>query len=123
MRRGALNKMFSTASITRLEPMIQQLAQKLCNRILATKGTFDVPCAYSCFTVDVITDYCFDSNKGFLDQDSWYPNFRDANDEVVGMANITRQLPWVNVVMDLIPLCVVLLVIWIPIDHGWIWSH
>jgi hypothetical protein len=96
--------MFSAAQISRLEPNIHALTQKLCNRILATKGPFDVACAYSCYTIDIITDYSFEGNKGFLDQDSWYPNFRDAMHGLLGIANVLRQFPWMNAVFDLIPL-------------------
>jgi hypothetical protein len=99
--------MFSTTQITRLEPLVHKLSQKLCDRLLSTTGVFDIARAYSCFTVDVITDYSFDNKKGFLDQDSWHPNFRDASNEVAGMANIARQLPWLNAIMDMIPVCVV----------------
>jgi cytochrome P450 len=57
LRRGAINRYFSKASISKLEPLIHDPSQKLCNKLLArakVAEAFDVTMAYSCFTTDVI---------------------------------------------------------------------
>ncbi|KAE8314332.1 cytochrome P450 [Aspergillus transmontanensis] len=77
VRRTAIAKFFSRGQVSRLEPKIHKLAQRLCDKILAQgKEPLDIPSAYSCFSTDVISDYCFGDSYGFLDQTSWEPNFR-----------------------------------------------
>ncbi|KAE8369703.1 cytochrome P450 [Aspergillus caelatus] len=77
VRRTAIAKFFSRGQVSRLEPKIHNLAQRLCDKILAQgKDPLDIPSAYSCFSTDVISDYCFGESYGFLDQISWEPNFR-----------------------------------------------
>ncbi|KAK6814081.1 hypothetical protein RU639_010126 [Aspergillus parasiticus] len=77
VRRTAIAKFFSRGQVSRLEPKIHKLAQRLCDKILTQgKEPLDIPSAYSCFSIDVISDYCFGQSYGFLDQTSWEPNFR-----------------------------------------------
>lgn len=77
VRRTAIAKFFSRGQVSRLEPKIHKLAQRLCDKILAQgRDPLDIPSAYSCFSTDVISDYCFGESYGFLDQKSWEPNFR-----------------------------------------------
>ncbi|KAI9043090.1 cytochrome P450 [Aspergillus affinis] len=77
MRRSALAKFFSRGHVSRLEPKIHRLVQRLCDKVLAQgKEPFDVTSAFSCFSTDVISDYCFGESFGFLEQKSWEPNFR-----------------------------------------------
>ncbi|KAK8062764.1 hypothetical protein PG997_014861 [Apiospora hydei] len=81
IRRAALSKFFSRAQIGRLEPEIQVLVQRLCDKLLLESGKgepIDVTMSYSCFTSDTISDYCFGQSFGFLAQESWYPNYRAA---------------------------------------------
>lgn len=77
MRRSALAKFFSRGQVSRLEPKIHRVVQRLCDKILAEgKEPFDVTSAFSCFSTDVISDYCFGESFGFLEQQTWEPNFR-----------------------------------------------
>ncbi|KOC14495.1 hypothetical protein AFLA70_5g008462 [Aspergillus flavus AF70] len=70
-------KFFSRGQGSRLEPKIHKLAQRLCDKILAQgKEPLDIPSAYSCFSTDVISDYCFGESYGLLGQTSWEPNFQ-----------------------------------------------
>ena len=66
--------------IERLEGEILENVNKLTSKILkeAGRGPFDVAMAYSCFTADTISSYCFGESFGLLDQASWTPNFREA---------------------------------------------
>ncbi|EQB51707.1 cytochrome P450 [Colletotrichum gloeosporioides Cg-14] len=79
MRRGAVSKFFSRAQVSRLEPTVRELAERLCNKILdvGKRSPFDVTTAYSLFTTDVISGYCLGKNMGLIDQDGWEPNFRE----------------------------------------------
>lgn len=66
-RRAPISKFFSRSSISRLEGEISGLVQRLCDKLLAQKGQkqpFDITIAYSNFSTDAISSYCFGENFG-----------------------------------------------------------
>ncbi|KXH35570.1 trichodiene oxygenase [Colletotrichum salicis] len=71
-RRAAVGKFFSRKQMLKLEPQVHASAQKLCDKLLTFAGADGevVPLqdAYSCFTTDVITEYCFGESFRFLEQ-------------------------------------------------------
>ncbi|KAK7953154.1 cytochrome P450 oxidoreductase [Apiospora saccharicola] len=76
LRRAALAKFFSRAQIGRLETEIQRLVQRLCDKLLRRRESggqggepIEVTTAYSCFTSDAISGYCFGQSFGFLAQE------------------------------------------------------
>ncbi|KAL2882245.1 hypothetical protein SGCOL_002514 [Colletotrichum sp. CLE4] len=89
-RRAGVGKFFSRQQMLKLEPQVHAAAQKLCDKLLTFAGANDevVPLqdAYSCFTTDVITEYCFGESFKFLEQKKWTPNYRAA---VYGALNHT----------------------------------
>lgn len=112
--------------ITQLEPEIHSLVQKLCDKLLAQSGDeriFDVTMAYSCFTSDAISGYCFGESFGLLDQKGWYPNFREATLAILQPVFIFRFFPWTRSsaglgkhIVDYMPKDVALLVRTLQID-------
>jgi cytochrome P450 len=106
LRRSAVNRYFSRASITKIEPKIQLLAQKLCNRIveqLDSGKPFEVTMAYSCFATDIITNHCFGQSYGFLDHEDFEPNLRRAILGGCASMPIVRQFPILAFVIDSLP--------------------
>ncbi|KAK1572694.1 trichodiene oxygenase [Colletotrichum navitas] len=102
-RRGAMSKFFSRAQMFKLEPKVHVLAQRLCDKLLADASDPDrvVPLtdAFSCFTSDVVSEYCFGEAFGFLDRETWIPNFREA---VYGQLNhifVFRFFPWLKAIL------------------------
>ncbi|KAH7128017.1 cytochrome P450 [Dactylonectria estremocensis] len=95
-RRIPLAKFFSRGMISRLENEIESLVQRLCNKLLAHSGQeqFDVTMAYSCFTSDAISGYCFGESFGFLTQKGWYPNFREPTASILRPVFAFRFFPW-----------------------------
>ncbi|KAM0327101.1 hypothetical protein ACHAQA_006229 [Verticillium albo-atrum] len=98
-RRVPVAKFFSRAMIARLEGEIHDLVQKLCDKILARSSAakpepFDVAMAYSCFTSDAISGYCFGEPFGLLARDSWTPNFREATLAVLKPVFVFRFFPF-----------------------------
>ncbi|KDN67898.1 putative cytochrome P450 [Colletotrichum sublineola] len=96
-RRGPLAKFFSRSMIARLESDIHAKVQRLCDKLLAEregKKPFDVAMAYSCFTSDAISGYCFGESFGFLQQEGWYPNFRAPTASLLRPVFIFRFFPW-----------------------------
>ena len=77
LRRAGFAKFFSRQQMLKLETEVEEFAQLTTNKILrqAGKGPFDVKEAFSCFTADVISQYCFGEPMGFLEQEGWEPNF------------------------------------------------
>lgn len=112
--------------ITRLEPEIHNLVQKLCDKLLAQSGdgqAFDITMAYSCFTSDAISGYSFGESFGLLDQKGWYPNFREPTASILRPVFIFRFFPWTKasvglgkLLVDYMPKDIALLVRTLQID-------
>ncbi|KAJ8111309.1 hypothetical protein OPT61_g6064 [Boeremia exigua] len=96
IRRPPVAKFFSRGMIARLEPDIKDLVQKLCDKLLRESGrkAFDITMAYSCFTSDAISGYSFGESFGFLDQEGWFPNFREPLASMLRPVFIFRFFPW-----------------------------
>lgn len=76
---------------------MHELVQKLCDKLLAESGKkepVDITVAYSCFTSDAISGYCFGESFGFLEQEGWYPNFRDPTAATLKVSFFLRFFPW-----------------------------
>jgi cytochrome P450 len=109
MRRGALNRYFSKASIAKLEPLIHDLADRLCNKLLARRGNgnhFEITMAYSCFTTDIISYYAFGQTEGFLEQTDFEPNLRPTIFAFLKPFPYVRQWPFLYYLIASIPECV-----------------
>lgn len=85
--------------IAQLEPEIQKLVQRLCDKLLDQSGKsepIDITTAYSTFTSDTISDYCFGHSFGFLAQESWEPNFRAPLYALLQTVYIFRFFPFLR---------------------------
>ena len=90
-RRGAISPFFSKASIRRLQPVIQILADKLCNRIeekLERGQVVNLVHAYSAFTQDVITEYCFSDCRNVLDKEDFGPEYGEMVQKPAEMSHL-----------------------------------
>ncbi|KAL7909376.1 cytochrome P450 [Trichoderma velutinum] len=99
LRRTPLTKFFSKLQITKLEPEIHKAVHLLCDKLLGYAGQkepFDLTSAYSCFTSDVIAEYCFGEKLGFLKQDGIEPNFRRAIYSILNTTYVFRFIPWLK---------------------------
>lgn len=79
-RRGAFSNFFSKMSVRRLEPVIQSLVDRLCEKLLGKLDTgepVNLVHAYSALTQDVITEYCFSNCRNVLDMGSFSPWYYD----------------------------------------------
>ncbi|KAJ0309624.1 hypothetical protein COL516b_002874 [Colletotrichum fioriniae] len=103
---AAASKYFSRAHIAKLEWVIHQDAQRLCDKFLRYqgRGPFEAASAYSCFTADIVSDYCFGQPFGFLQQDDWEPNFKEAVYSMLRLIHIMRHFPWTTWLMEAVPL-------------------
>lgn len=99
LRRAPLAKFFARGQIAKLEPFIQDLVQRLCDKLLNESGRgkpIDITMAYSCFTSDAIADYCFGEPFGFLAQDSWEPNYRASLYAFLQTVYVFRYFPFLK---------------------------
>ncbi|KAK1707210.1 cytochrome P450 [Colletotrichum lupini] len=123
VRRIPLAKFFSRGNIARLEGDVHDLVQKLCDKLLSQREAFDVTMAYSCFTSDAISGYCFGESFGFLRQDGWYPNFREPTASILRPVFVFRFFPWTKSfavlgewLVDYLPADIALLIRTLKID-------
>ncbi|KAL4814455.1 cytochrome P450 [Aspergillus spinulosporus] len=79
VRRSAVNRFFSRAQISKLESNIKDLASGLCDKMIRL--------AYSCFSGDVVSKYCFGEPFGFAP------------------VHVFRAFPFLKRLTDIAPLC------------------
>ncbi|KAL4757712.1 cytochrome P450 [Aspergillus foveolatus] len=96
-RRSAVNRFFSRAQISKLESNIKDLASGLCDKMIRL--------AYSCFSGDVISKYCFGEPFGFIAQEEWEPNYRNALNATQAPVHVFRSFPFLKRLTDIAPLC------------------
>ncbi|KAF2422592.1 cytochrome P450 [Tothia fuscella] len=105
-RRAAVNRFFSKATITKVEPKIHDLAQRLCNKLLAQKAKgqpFEVTDPYSQFTTDVVSSYCFGQSHGFLEEERIDLTLRGALHAGCSMLPVSKQWPKIFLLVDNLP--------------------
>jgi Cytochrome P450 len=107
LRRGPLNKLFSKASVTKLEPLIQTTVDKLCNRLREfqdARKPVTISLAYTCCTNDVVSEYAFAKSYNYIENS---PDFRtdihDAMENVSEVSHILKQVPWLVSALQKIP--------------------
>ncbi|KAI1482460.1 cytochrome P450 [Daldinia eschscholtzii] len=99
IRRAPVARYFSRTQLAQMEPHVHILAQRLCDKILAEAGTgkpLDLVMAYSCFTADTISDYGFGESLGYLEQESWEPNYHRSMAMVLNTTHLFRFFPSLN---------------------------
>ncbi|KAI1095546.1 putative cytochrome P450 [Rostrohypoxylon terebratum] len=98
LRRKALNRFFSKASISKLEPVIHEkvelLGQQLCT-YLKDKGPVNITHGFSCLTGDVIMAYCFARNENFLGDRSFQSTHYYAQRDISFLGLYSKHFPFV----------------------------
>ncbi|TVY60809.1 Cytochrome P450 monooxygenase sdnE [Lachnellula suecica] len=97
-RRAPLNKFFSRASITRLEPLIQRCVDTLCSRLenfQKQNKTVAISLGLSCFTNDVVSEYAFGTSYNYLENSAdFHTDIHDALMNAGSMFHMLRIMPW-----------------------------
>ncbi|KAK8230498.1 oxoglutarate/iron-dependent oxygenase [Phyllosticta capitalensis] len=106
IRRGAMNRFFSKASVAKLEPTIVRLLNKFCERLEQNAGTgqpivFDA--AISCFTTDVVSLYAFGIDTKLLDVDDFRNDVRITLEAGLKSSPVCKQWPWVGTFLESLP--------------------
>ncbi|KAJ0365519.1 hypothetical protein COL154_004374 [Colletotrichum chrysophilum] len=105
-RRNAISGFFSTASIRRLEPIIQEHLKKLLARMQdAGKASEVLPMHYvfRAFTSDLITEYAFGDSFHFLEKSDFAMPYMLSTDVFFILNHTFCHFPWVGTLLALAP--------------------
>ncbi|RYP39080.1 hypothetical protein DL767_002343 [Monosporascus sp. MG133] len=106
-RRNAVNALFSTASIRRLEPIMKDHIAKMLLRIEEYGKTGEIVQLHHVFkacTSDVITMYAFGDSFRFLDQSDFGKPYFEATDMFFGLTHIFGHFTWFADLIQSLPI-------------------
>ena len=110
LRRAPLNKFFSKASVTKLEPVIQTTINKLVNRLQEFKDqgkAVSISLAFACLTNDVVCEYAFAKSDNLVETSrEFQTDIHDALVNVSEVGHFLKQVPWLIQAMKNVPLWV-----------------
>ena len=96
-RREPWSPYFSKASVSRAQPHIQAIVNKFCDR-LAQEGDAHKPVtmvhAFSCLTIDVISEFTFPEGYNYLDEENFTPQTYEAFIFLAKITHSFKQFVW-----------------------------
>ncbi|KAI1393513.1 cytochrome P450 [Hypoxylon trugodes] len=106
LRRGMLNNFFSKKSVLELSSIMHEKEAKLMQRL--EKAHYDdavvrLDDAYAALTSDVISHYSWGTSSGFLDDDNFKNDMREALNEISSFVHINRFFPILGFLMGALP--------------------
>lgn len=105
-RRGAISNFFSKASVRRLQPVIQALVNKLCDKLQKKSESGEIVNmvhAYSALTQDVITEYCYSDCRNVLDMEDFSPWYFELVQKPSELSHLIKQFPRLLPALNLLP--------------------
>ena len=106
VRRGALNPFFSPAAVDRFHPVVQQVADRLTERmreVMVQDKPVPLFFAYRCLTVDIICEYLYGKQLHLLDRGDWGRSFYSAWRSLWELSPLIRQYPFMMAAFRLTP--------------------
>ncbi|KAL9099760.1 MAG: hypothetical protein Q9163_004791, partial [Psora crenata] len=106
-RRAVLAPFFSNASVQRLEPSVQQVADKLLARLQDLKGTgtkVNLINMFSAFSGDVIWQYAFAKSYLFVEQPDFAPHWYRWLIDIGDGGHLMEHFPWLEPLVTSMPL-------------------
>jgi hypothetical protein len=103
VRRSAQEKLFSKGEVLNFALHIQGYANKLVNRISSAQSVIRLDDAFGCFTGDIITMYCFGTDRNFLDSPNFSSPFLAALHSLESTYQVMRHFPWLLPVLTALP--------------------
>jgi cytochrome P450 len=110
LRRSAIAPYFSKAMISCLEPLLSTLVAKLCSRIEEYRQLgqpVSLRPAYSAFTTDVVTNYCFNKSWEHLEHPDFDQEWQEVTFGTMKGLNLLKQAPWLYKIVRAMPVVVV----------------
>jgi hypothetical protein len=106
LRRNAITPFFSTASLRKLEPLIQDNISRLLavfRRYQSTGEILPIRPAFSALTSDVITEYCFGISENYIEAKDFNVLVLETTDKLTDNMHVTVQWPWLPVLLNNLP--------------------
>jgi hypothetical protein len=101
-----MNPYFSMTRIRQLEPEIQALVNKLCDRLKAFKNTgFPIVAqhAYTCFATDVISDYNMGVGFHYPDDPGFMPQWSETLSGFAKSSVFLKHFSWLGSLQKALP--------------------
>ncbi len=106
-RRDALNPFFSKENVMKLEPLIQDKVNLLCDRISNVEQPIVLSNAFVALTVDIIGQFAFGKNYGYLDRLDFGAQWRSDMMAMMKNSKLLAHCYWLVVLMKILPESVV----------------
>nr|POE78005.1 cytodhrome p450 monooxygenase [Quercus suber] len=105
-RREALDPFFNPGAVEKIQPLLQQLVDRLCERMsenIAAHKPIPLFYAYRSLTVDLISEYAFGERLDMLERADWGRSFYRAFRCVMEVTPLMRQIPFLLGVFMIMP--------------------
>ena len=105
-RRGLLNNFFSKKSVLELSPIMQEKESKLMRRFEKShqdNTVLQLDDAFAALTADLISQYSWGVSSGFLEDEHFNNNIRQALNEISMFVHINRFFPVLGTVLRAMP--------------------
>lgn len=96
-RREPWSPYFSKASVSRAQPHIQAVVNKFCDRLAQHRSAgqpVTMAPAYSCLTIDVISEFTFPEGYNYLDKEDFDAKTHDAYVILAKLTHVFKQFGW-----------------------------
>jgi cytochrome P450 len=106
VRRNGIAPFFSMQAVSRFAPCIQDMVDRLCEKMGECKGKDEVVLlnfAFRAMTADIIARYIFGKGFGLLEREDWGKSFCMAWRDCFMMGALVRQVPWLFDLLKLLP--------------------
>ncbi|KAI0465626.1 cytochrome protein [Xylaria cf. heliscus] len=111
IRRGALNPFFSKRAISERAQIIQKHMDDVCRRLEAefqnTGRVLVVNDMWSCWTTDIITEYCFERRYDFIHEPNFKAPIAQSIMDLLEDVHWITQFPWMVTILGWMPDAVV----------------
>ena len=105
-RRGLLNNYFSKKSVTELSPIIQQKLSMLMQRFQKASqegNVLHLDDAFNALTGDIISQYVWGVSAGFLDDENFKNEVRQALTEMSNLVHVSKFFPMLATMFKAMP--------------------
>ncbi|PVH78516.1 cytochrome protein [Cadophora sp. DSE1049] len=106
VRRNAIAPFFSTSSMRKLEPLIQENINKLITvfrRCQSTKEPIPLRPAFGALTSDIIAEYCFGVSENYVEAPGFNVMVLETTDVLTDSMHVTVQFQWLPKFLNSLP--------------------
>ena len=106
-RRNAYSTFFSKQSIRKYSHVVQANMDRVLARFEEFRSRGDVinlMHAFTAFTGDVVSEYCFPESYDFLKRSDFAPEYYELWISIVSNSHVLKQYPWIFPLMNTFPL-------------------